>query len=819
MNCMKAIIMAGGEGTRLRPLTCNRPKPMVPVLNKPVMEHIVDLLKRHNITEIGVTLQYMPQVIQDYFGDGTDFGVKMHYFIEETPLGTAGSVKNAEEFLDDTFLVISGDALTDIDITKAITYHNNKNSTATLVLARNYVPLEYGVVVTDESGMITRFLEKPSWSEVFSDTVNTGIYILDPKVLTYFKSGEKFDFSKDLFPMLMKDNQPMYGHVTENYWCDIGDLSAYQQCHFDILSGDVHIQMKAKQIDDKVWVEENVEIGEGVQIKGPVFIGRNTILKPFSVISENTVLGRDNMIGEYSTIKKSILWNGCNLSKKVQLRGCTLCHKVQVKQGSAIFEESVIGDDTVIKERVVVKPNIKVWPSKTIESDNELSVNLVWGTKHTKTLFGAKGIVGEINVDITPEFASRLGASYGAMFSQNAKIAISSGDTGEANMLKSAFVAGLLSSGVYVYDFGQQLLPITRAAIRFYQLEGGIHLDSILSKEDTTLQIAFLNDLGVNISRNMERKLENLFVREDFYRCEAMKVKEVVEMHNYTDYYIRNTVNLLGTIQINNSVLMHTSSAFFKNVFENILNQMGCKAYFSHQSIRTNQDVKMFANEVANREVGMGIIVDKDGEKMTLVDERGQVVSEDMFMALTALITLETEQKACVYVPISAPSVIEKIAENYQGKVVRTKTSILEMMGQMVKEKTKQGATFSKQFILNFDAIGSMLYIMHYMNKKQKTLSQIIRQIPTFYMEKQEVHCPWDAKGKVIRQIIEDSDSEQMELMEGVKIYRDGGWVLVLPDAEKPVCRVIGEGYSEEFAQDITNDFATRVRQCVRANK
>src|SRR5690554_6704997 len=199
LNCMKAVIMAGGEGTRLRPLTCNLPKPMVPILNKPMMEHIIKLLKRHQITDIASTLWYLPRDVTDYFGDGSDFGVKMEYYVEEEPLGTAGSVKNAEQFLDETFIVVSGDSLTDIDLTKAVEFHRANNAVATLVLTKVSNPLNYGIVITAEDGRIRQFLEKPSWSEVFSDTVNTGIYVLEPEVLQLFDKGQNFDFSKDLF--------------------------------------------------------------------------------------------------------------------------------------------------------------------------------------------------------------------------------------------------------------------------------------------------------------------------------------------------------------------------------------------------------------------------------------------------------------------------------------------------------------------------------------------------------------------------------------------------------------------------------------------
>jgi mannose-1-phosphate guanylyltransferase/phosphomannomutase len=818
---MKALIMAGGEGTRLRPLTCNRPKPMVPVINKPVMEHIINLLKSHNITDIGVTLQYMPQIIQDYFGDGSAFGVNIRYFIEDTPLGTAGSVKNAEEFLDDTFMVISGDALTDINLSEAIKYHYDKKAIATLVLMRVDAPLEYGIVVTDLDGKITRFLEKPSWSEVFSDTVNTGIYILHPSVLSYFKAGEMFDFSKDLFPLLLNDGQPMYGYVTTNYWCDIGDLNAYQQCHFDILDGKVNIFIDAKEIGEKVWVESNVQIAEGAQITGPVLIGKNTTVKNNAVISSYTVIGSDNTIGEYSSLKKTILWKGCNVGKNVQLRGCTLCNKVQIKENTSVFEQSIIGDETVIRERAIIKPGIKIWPSKIIESETEVNVNLVWGTKYSKTLFGEKGIVGEVNVDITPEFASRLGASYGALFKRDARIGISSDHTNVSQMLKNSFISGLLSAGVEVYDFGQQVLPVTRYSVKFFGLDGGIHLGTKADANDSKLFIDFLDSHGANINRGIERKLENTFIREDFSRCEADTVKSVKTVHDFKSYYLRDIINKVKNKNLGYKLLIDTSSVLLESMLAPLMNELGCEVIFSKlemkdmrtgRAFKTPGQITYLSNQIISNGSDIGAMVEENCEKMILIDEKGRFINEEMFIALVSLITLKTMKGATVVVPISAPSVIDRMATEYEGKVLRTKTSPLEIMGKMVVNGG-QDTLMNEQFVLNFDAIGSIVKIMDFMRSNNVKLSELIDEIPSFHITKKEVECPWNAKGKVIRQIIEESNNEKIELMEGVKIYKDGGWVLVLPDSEKPVCKVIGEGYSEEFAESLTDAFVNRVKE------
>jgi mannose-1-phosphate guanylyltransferase/phosphomannomutase len=221
--------MAGGFGTRLRPLTQSLPKPMVPMANRPMLNHIVDLLKRHGLRDYVSLLYFQPEEITNFFRDGKDFGVNMKYMLAESDLGTAGSVKNAEDhFRGERVLVISGDVLTNFDLTEAVKFHEARKAKASMVLTRLENPLAYGVVITEPDGSVTRFLEKPTWGEVFSDTINTGIYILEPEVFERIPAGEPFDFSRDLFPAILEDGEPLYGYVAPGYWRDVGNLSEYK---------------------------------------------------------------------------------------------------------------------------------------------------------------------------------------------------------------------------------------------------------------------------------------------------------------------------------------------------------------------------------------------------------------------------------------------------------------------------------------------------------------------------------------------------------------------------------------------------------------
>ena len=293
---MKAVVMAGGEGTRLRPLTSNQPKPMVPIVGKPCIEHILELLHGHGFDEVVITLAFMPQAIRSYFGDGDSLNMSIEYSVEELPLGTAGSVRLASSLLDETFLVISGDALCDVDLGALVERHQEAGAAVTIGLKSVDNPLEFGIVVTDEDGKVERFLEKPSWGQVFSDTINTGIYVLEPEVLKHVPAEGPYDFSKELFPLLLEMGRPIYGHVMEGYWQDIGNLDQYRQANFDALDERVRLNVEGVQLRGNVWIGEGADIHDVEEIEGPAFIGnhcriaRDASIGPYTVLSNGVTL-------------------------------------------------------------------------------------------------------------------------------------------------------------------------------------------------------------------------------------------------------------------------------------------------------------------------------------------------------------------------------------------------------------------------------------------------------------------------------------------------------------------------------------------------
>lgn len=815
---MKAIIMAGGEGSRLRPLTCDLPKPMVPLMNKPIMEHIIELLKKHGITEIGITLMYLPQKIKDYFGDGSNFGVNLHYFIEDSPLGTAGSVKNAGKFLDDTFVVISGDALTDMDLTNAVKFHKEKQSLATLVLYKVDVPLEYGVVVTDENGLITRFLEKPSWSEVFSDTANTGTYILEPEALDYFEMGQKFDFSQDLFPLILKDKKPLYGYTVSGYWCDIGDLRAYLQAHYDVLDGKIKLNIPGSEISPGVWVGTGTEIHPEAEINGPCVIGNNCKIEKSVVIENFSILGNNNVIEENVSIKKSITWNNCSIQFGSELRGSILCNKINLKNFVSIYENAVIGDETIINERAIIKPNVKIWPQKAVDTLAIVDRNIIWGSKFSKTIFGENGLSGIVNIDISPEFATRLGAAYGSTFKKGSRVAVSSTSSNTARMFKYAFISGLLSVGVEVYNLSSILTPISRHGINFLPVSGGIHV-KLDNDNPNKLCVDFMDKKGASISRGVERKIENSFVREDFKRASGSEINKINNMINYSTYYLNSILNETNDSAIKSAkmkIVIDSTSDLVLDIASTMLKEVGCEVITSggiHKNIE--ESLENLKNSILKNKFNLGAYIDKNGETLILIDSRGNIIQDDLYSTLVATIVFKTINNAKVIAPITAPSILDKIAEIYEGQVVRTKTSSQAVMEEMLSSNMLKNKENYLQFILNFDAVAGLLKVIEFIATQKTTFDKVVDSIPKFNLIKKKIFCPWELKGTVMRTLIQEKTKSKIELLDGVKFIFENGWALVLPDADKPLVRIFAEGNTEKTAKDLAEKYTKKIKEIV----
>lgn len=798
---MKAVILAGGKGSRLRPLTCNKPKPMVPLLGQPCMSYTVDLLRRTGITDIAVTLQYMPDIIRGFFGDGSEHGVRMSYYEETSPLGTAGSVKNAAEFLDETFIVISGDALTDFHLADAVRYHKQKGSLATIILTRVETPLEYGVAITEADGRITRFLEKPSWGEVFSDTVNTGIYIFEPEVLDHIPADQEFDFSKDLFPSLMKKGHDLHGYIADGYWSDIGNLAQYRQTQFDMLDGKAHVTIQGTRVAPRVWIGTGAQVHEEAVLEPPCYIGRDTAVEANVRIGPYTVIGESNVLKKGASLKRSIIWNQNHVREGVELRGATVCSQTSIDRHAAAFEGSVIGDTCSLGAKSVVKPQVKLWPAKRVQEGATVHTSLIWGEKLENRLFGLLGITGICNVDMTPDFAGRLAAAYGATLPFGARVALSCDDDPFACLIRRAFAAGLHSAGVHTISGGQLTTPMLRYAVKALETQGGVHVRRIGPPQEERLLIEFVDHRGLNIDKGVERKIENAYWQEDFRRANLTQIGTFETCPQLAETYVNDLLRQVGADRIKRErmrvAVQYDSRGIIGQLVPPLFDALGIKTEFIPAQEAAQGELQSLVTSGAFH---FGLRLDENGERISLITEQGRVIEEDLLLALQVLVHLTSGGDRCA-VPVTAPSIVERLAEKFQAEVIRTKANPRSLMEP----------TSHEPFPMLFDALFTAVKVLDTLAKNKRTLSELLTAIPHFHILRREVPCPWESKGRVMRLLIEETKGETVELLDGIKVFTDGGWTLILPDSDAPSFQVFAQGKTEQEAAARVGAFAAKI--------
>ncbi len=531
---MKAVIMAGGQGTRLRPLTSDQPKP---IANVPCMEHIVNLLKSHGITDVVVTLQFMPEEIRDYFDDGSEWDMSIRYSVEDTPAGTAGSVKLAEEHLaGERTIVISGDALTDCDLTRVLDFHAEKGAEATMVLKSVENPLDFGIVITEEDCRISRFLEKPAWGQVFSDTVNTGIYVLEPSVLAEIPAEGEYDFSKELFPRLLETGRPLYGFVTEDYWEDIGTLEQYMRAQRDVLDGKMkNARPPGTRLRENVYVGQRAQVDDE-ELEGPVVIGENVRvdegarISPYSVISDNVVIGAG------ASVERSVVAEGTYIGEGAELVDALVGRHSYIHERARILERSALGDDVIVGEGATVAPDVKIFPHKTVESGANITQSLIYETMGLRAVFKGGAVSGKFNVDLTPEFTIRIASSFGTELDPGSIVTLGRDSSRSAQVAKRAMTSGLLGTGVNVRDLRAAHAGVVRHDVLAGKSVAGAHVRSGDDPDD--LEVLFFSSGATPMSESDQRGIEKVFVREEYRRAHGTDIGELIYPGRAVEQYV-----------------------------------------------------------------------------------------------------------------------------------------------------------------------------------------------------------------------------------------------------------------------------------------
>jgi mannose-1-phosphate guanylyltransferase / phosphomannomutase len=828
---MKAVIMAGGEGTRLRPLTSNAPKPMLPIANAPMMEHIVTLLRHHGYDDIVVTVAFMANHIRNYFGDGSEMGVRMVYATEETPLGTAGSVLNARDELQERFLVISGDVLTDIDLGAIARFHDERGALATIGLTPVENPLEFGIVITRDDGSIERFLEKPTWGQVFSDTINTGIFVLEPEIFDHIEPGRPVDFSSEVFPRLLEDERPLYGAVVEGYWEDVGTLEAYVRVHKDVLDGRVELEIPGFEISDGVFVGEGVDIHPDSRIEGPLIIGDYSRVEGDARLGEYTVLGTNVRIRAGADLQRAVIHDNTYIGAGVRLRGTTVGRACDLRNGVRAEEGVVLGDECFIGEQAVLGAGVKVYPFKTVEGGAVINSSIVWESRGSRSLFGRIGVSGLANVDVTPELAARVAMAFATTLKKDATVITSRDSSRSARMLKRAMMAGINAAGVNVRDLEVASVPVTRFAVARPEADAGITIR--LEEDDPqSVVIRFFDGKGADISETAQRKIERLFLREDFRRVFPGEIGDIGFPPRHLEQYsaaLESVVDVAGIARASFKVVVDYSYGATSFVMPNILSKLDADVLAVNPFASTRGVMSWDRDEHAASVAGLvrasaasvGAVVDPDGEHLTLVDDSGHVLTDDE--SLLAFVTLEANHigDRAIALPLSVTSHAERLARAKGVEVVRTKLSAAALMEAASEPgigfaATNDGGFILPSFLPAFDGAAAMVKMLELLALEGVPLSKVVADLPRVHIAHESVVTPWEQKGTVMRSLVELSKDREVDLVDGVKVHYDEGWALSLPDPEEPVTHVWAEGDSDASARRLAQEYARRIRQLLR---
>jgi NDP-sugar pyrophosphorylase family protein len=348
---MKAILLAGGKGTRLRPLTIHTPKPIVPIFNRPFLHYQIDLLKQvPEIDEVILSLNYQPRRIEEVFGDGSEVGIKIRYVVEPAPLGTAGAVKYAGEHLTESVVVFNGDVLTQIDLGAVLQLHRERRAKATIVLTPVENPSAYGLVETDADRNITRFLEKPKPDEITTNKINAGIYVLEPDTFDRIPSDVSWSIERSYFPSLIERGETFVAYIYDGYWIDIGTPEKYTQVHRDIMDGRYVAAPFDRLARGQAAIARDARVEAGAVVQGPCFIDEGALVKPGARIGPYSVVGRQAQIEEHAVVEGAIIWPNCRISREAEVRNAILGRNCHVGRHVTLDHGAVLGDRTTLTD-------------------------------------------------------------------------------------------------------------------------------------------------------------------------------------------------------------------------------------------------------------------------------------------------------------------------------------------------------------------------------------------------------------------------------------------------------------------------------------
>jgi len=822
--------MAGGLGSRLRPLTTSLPKPLLPVVGQPMLAHILRLARSHGVTEATITVQHLASLIRAYLGDGSDLGVSLGYATEHRPLGTAGGVRAAASGFDDDFLVMSGDAVTDIDLGELMQVHRASGALITLCLARRDDPREFGGVDVDHEGRVRRFLEKPAWGEVFTDAVSTGIYAVSPRVMELIPDDAPQDWSSDVLPRMLGEGMHVGAFVSGGYWEDVGDIAAYRRVQIDVLERKVGLDIPGTEREPGIWVGEGATLDPGAVVVGPTFIGAHAAVESGATVLAHSVIGANTVVRRGAIVERAVLLDGVYAGVDTTARGCVVGRSVELGSGTRVGEGAVISDECSLEQEVEVTPGSLVYPGKTIEAGAIVHGAVVWDAQGHRHRVGAGGMSGTVSVDITPDTAVRLASALASTLPKDSAVAVGRDHSRTARTYAGLLVGAFTAAGIDVRDHRVVPTPVLRHDVARHASAGVMVRASAGQPEK--LDIVLLDEHGRDIGEAEARRIERIFDRREFRRPFPGEVGDVLLPEQALDDYatsLRARTSLDGVSSADLTVVVDASGGSSALVLPTVLAGIDVDLVMLGGRIEVaratpspddrHHALRLLAERVVATNASMGLAIDSTGERLSIVDELGQVLDDDRALLVVMDLVAAESGAGQVVLPVTTSRVAEQVAAFHgidvrRVPLARTFGAEDARDGEALLRSDGQGGFAMAGMGGQRDGVLTAVALIGLVARTQISLSAIDARIPRTVSVRHFVPTPWAAKGPVMRAVQQRAGGRPVDLTDGVRVLEDdGSWCLVLPDGQEPLTRIWIEAPTYARAMQVGEEWVALVEQ------
>ncbi len=711
-------------------------------------------------------------------------------------------------------------------------FHRAKGSAGTLVLKRMQDPLEFGIVMTSEDGRVERFLEKPTWGQVFSDTVNTGIYVLEPEVLDLIPPEQPFDFSSELFPLMLDKGLPLFGYITDSYWTDVGNADAYLQANHDVLARKVDVEIAGFEMRPNVWVGEDVDIHPSARLEEPCLLGNTVQVGAGAHVGPYTVVGDNTIVGDDARLERAVVMDLAEVSAMAVVQGGALGRAASLGRGAMVEDSAVVGDEAVVGAGALVKSGVKIYGARSVEAGAIVTQSVVRERRASRSLFGARGVSGLVNIGVTAQVAVRLGMAYASTLKRGSVVVSGRDASRAARTMKRAVIAGLNSAGVHCHDLELTPMPMTRFTVRAQQAAGGVSVRTSPGHPEV-LEIRLFDADGGDLPATSQRAIDRVFYREDYRRPGPAKLGELEFPPRALEQYTSGLLAAIDVEEIRRAKLKVVVDYAFgpaSLIGPSVLGRLGCDVLAvnaftdEHRPVLVADDLAHLlhdlADHVRNSGSNVGVLLEPGGEIAHLIDDRGRSLAHPQ--ALLAFLDHEAQRAGgTLVVPVSCPSECASLVEAAGASLQWVPTPLAALMTWASRDGvtfagSSDGSLIFPSFMPAPDGLMTFCKTLEMLAHSSRPLSQIADGLPALHLVERDVRVPWQLKGAVMRHVASNFRTERIVLLDGVKVlFEDGSWALVIPDPEEPRCRIWAEARTTAAAEALADHMQALVAQVV----